>query len=55
MSKRTCDSCGKDKQLKGGKTCGSGHFICKECVWSSPGILGPSQKKRCPLCDKPLK
>ena len=26
MSRRTCDTCGKDKPLEGGKTCTKGHF-----------------------------
>lgn len=52
--KRICDSCGKEKVVEGGKTCASGHFICKECYWKTAGLLaGP--KKNCPLCKKPLR
>ena len=52
MSKRYCDSCGKEKELKGGKTCENGHFICADCVYG--GFFG-STKTTCPLCQKPLK
>jgi hypothetical protein len=51
MSERVCDSCGKKKDVAGGKTCESGHFICKGCVWSSFW----SAKTSCPLCQKPLR
>jgi len=54
MPRRTCDSCGKEKDVKGGKTCEKGHFICKDCVWKTAGFLsGP--RKTCPLCEKPLR
>jgi hypothetical protein len=32
MRQRICDSCGKKKDVKGGRTCENGHFICYECV-----------------------
>ena len=56
MPKRICDACGKEKDVKGGKVCPNGHFICKDCVWSGPlpGLLsGP--RKICPLCEKALR
>lgn len=37
MSQRTCVSCGEARDLKGGKTCDSGHFVCTQCVWKSAG------------------
>jgi rubrerythrin len=52
MSERTCDSCGKKKDLAGGKTCDNGHFICKDCVYS--GVIFISEKTSCPLCGAPL-
>ncbi len=56
MPKRKCDSCGKEKEVKGGKVCANGHFICSECVYGS-GVLqvlfGTTQKS-CPLCGKRL-
>lgn len=54
MPKRNCDTCGKEKDVKGGKTCESGHFMCKDCYWKTAGILS-SPTKRCPLCEKPLR
>ncbi len=55
MPRRICDSCGKEKDVQGGKACEKGHFICKDCVWSAPGFLGHGEIKACPLCRKPLK
>ena len=52
MPTRRCDACGKEKDLRGGKTCSNGHFICKDCVWSG-GWFSP--RKACPLCGKPLR
>src|SRR2546430_867694 len=43
MSGRTCDTCGKDKPLSGGKTCSKGHFTCKDCAHGH---------KRCKLCGQ---
>jgi transposase-like protein len=54
MQKRICDACGKERELKGGKVCDNGHFICKECLWKSAGLFG-GPRKTCPLCDKPLR
>ena len=56
MSQRTCDSCGKAKDVSGGKTCEKGHFICKDCVWKGTGggFVGGG-KTSCPLCSKPLR
>jgi len=51
-----CDSCGKEKDVKGGRTCENGHFICKDCVWAGVGFMGfGSDLKYCPLCKKPLR
>jgi len=56
MPKRICDSCGKEKDVKGGKTCENGHFICKDCVYKGVSFMGfGSVKTTCPLCGKPLK
>ncbi len=52
MPSRTCDACGKDKDVSGGKTCETGHFVCSSCVYG--GILGPTRSS-CPLCSKPLR
>jgi NMD protein affecting ribosome stability and mRNA decay len=53
MAKRICDHCGKEKDTTGGKTCETGHFVCKDCYYSTQGIFsGPM--KWCPLCEKPL-
>jgi hypothetical protein len=53
MSQRTCDACGKERDVSGGKTCAKAHFICRDCVYS--GIVIISEKAYCPLCKKPLK
>lgn len=54
MSGRTCDNCGEAKDVGGGKTCETGHFVCQDCVWKSAGFFsGPM--KYCPLCKKPLR
>lgn len=54
MSKRTCDKCGEDKELEGGRTCSTGHFICRKCVRETEGLFtGP--RTVCPLCKKPLR
>ena len=55
MPKRICDACGREKDVQGGKICENGHFICKDCVWSAPGLLGPGERKTCPLCGKHLR
>lgn len=53
--KRTCDSCGKEKDIKGGKTCEKGHFICSsENCKGRDGFLS-SERSKCPICSKPLK
>jgi hypothetical protein len=53
MAKRTCDACGKERDVSGGKTCAKAHFICRDCVYS--GIVIISEKAYCPLCKTPLK
>jgi hypothetical protein len=53
MSERICDSCGKKKDVGGGKSCEKGHFICKACVYS--GVIFISEKASCPICKKPLR
>jgi hypothetical protein len=52
MAKRTCDACGSEKDVSGGKTCERGHFICRSCL--DLGFFGGTRKK-CPLDDKPLR
>ncbi len=48
MATRQCVNCGKEKELKGGKVCENGHFVCYGC---NSGIMG---KKSCPLDGKKL-
>jgi hypothetical protein len=55
MPQRTCDSCGKEKDVTGGRTCEKGHFLCKDCVWSAPALIGHTDRTSCPLCGKPLR
>lgn len=52
MSDRICDKCGKSKDVKGGATCETGHFICKSCV--NTAFLG-GKIKNCPICRKSLR
>jgi len=52
MPKRKCDACGKEKDVRGGKVCSNGHFICAGCIYG--GFFGPT-RTTCPLCGKPLK
>lgn len=52
MSKRKCDACGKEKDVRGGKVCSNGHFICTSCIYG--GFFGPT-RTTCPLCGKSLK
>jgi len=52
--KRICDACGENKDIHDGKTCESGHFICKSCKWIS-GLIGRDIRKKCPVCDEPLR
>lgn len=33
MPTRPCDTCGKTKEVYGGKTCSKGHFTCKDCAY----------------------
>jgi len=53
MPKRKCDACGKEKDVKGGKVCENGHFICSSCV--NPGGFLVPKRRACPLCGKPLR
>ena len=46
MSRRICDTCGKDKSLEGGKTCKKGHFTCKDCAYGH---------EHCKLCGHTLR
>ncbi|MFX0207282.1 MAG: hypothetical protein ACFFDT_14945 [Candidatus Hodarchaeota archaeon] len=52
MPRRICDACGKEKDVKRGKICENGHYICANCVYG--GILDPA-KTTCSLCERPLK
>ncbi len=52
MPKRICDSCGKEKDIKGGKVCANGHFICRADI--NLGMFGPTRTK-CPIDDSKLR
>jgi hypothetical protein len=54
MAQRSCDVCGKQKDLEGGKTCENGHFVCKQCINKSAGIFS-KPLDRCPLDKSKLK
>lgn len=57
MPSRKCDSCGKEKDVSGGKVCTkNSHFICSECVHGRGlgTLFGPSLSS-CPLCHSPLR
>lgn len=53
MAERVCDVDGKKEHIEGGRTCESGHFICKKHVYS--GVIVIHEKKSCPICKKPLR
>ena len=53
MPRRICDSCGKEKDVKGGKVCANGHFMCVHCVYGG-GFFG-STRTSCPLCGELLR
>jgi len=42
MSKRKCDACGKEKDVKGGKTCENGHFYVQAAFTAD--YLGEHEK-----------
>lgn len=50
MPKRICSTCGNLKDVRGGKICETGHFICRDCIW-----VRFFELKICPLCKKPMK
>lgn len=52
--KRVCDACGKEKEIEGGKTCENGHFICSSDKWMEK-VIGRDLRKKCPICDSPLR
>lgn len=52
MAKAVCCMCGKDKDMRGGKICEKGHFVCVDHIHS--WMPGPSRKK-CPLDGTNLK
>jgi hypothetical protein len=56
MPNRTCDACGKNKDVQGGKTCPRGHFVCKDDVWAGTGggFFG-NGLKNCPICKEGLR
>ena len=57
MSKRTCHSCGHERELRGGKICEKrSHFVCSICA-NPKGHLGlfTFPKSKCPLCDGKLR
>lgn len=45
MARRVCDNCGEDKDVSGGKTCRTGHFICHSCAY---------RHEHCTLCHQAL-
>jgi len=53
--KRTCDACGKEKDVSGGKTCEKGHFICSSCKTVDGFMSACNPRTKCPVCDKPLR
>lgn len=57
MPRRVCDACGKEKEVRGGKVCANGHFVCAECIYGK-GVLQQlfgATLKSCPICGKPLR
>jgi hypothetical protein len=54
MAKRVCSSCGKEKELEGGKICEKGHFICKQCVYKGSDLIFTYEKNKCPVCKSKL-
>jgi hypothetical protein len=46
MATRVCDTCGKTKNVSGGKTCSKGHFTCKDCAYGH---------EHCKLCGHTLR
>jgi len=53
MAKRICANCGKEKEVKKGKVCPNGHFICYSCITKDIGVFSGALKN-CPLCGKKL-
>ena len=53
MPKRTCDVCGKSKEVKGGQVCEKSHFVCSQCS-NMGGLLG-GKRKQCPICKTKLR
>jgi hypothetical protein len=54
MAERVCDVCGKKKDLKQGRTCETGHFVCAGCKWIS-GFFLARERRVCPVCEKRLR
>jgi hypothetical protein len=52
---RICDVCNKDKELKNGKTCEKGHFVCAKCLWKDTGFFTGGSLKYCPYDGKTLR
>jgi hypothetical protein len=52
MLKRTCDACGEYKEVRYGKVCQKGHFICSKCINVT---LLPGHYTKCPICNTKLK
>ena len=48
---KACDVCGESGEVRGGKTCELGHFLCGTFV-SGGSLLEP--RKYCTLCYTPL-
>lgn len=54
MPKRTCDACGKEKDVSGGATCSTGHFICSSCKYIK-GFISDTKRTQCPICKQALR
>jgi hypothetical protein len=53
MVERVCAVCNRKKNVKGGKVCEKGHFVCREDVYF--GIVFVTERTVCPLDSKPLR
>jgi len=54
MSKQVCVKCSKEKEIKNGRFCEKGHFVCSSCH-SGYGFLGNDHLSKCPVCDRKLR
>lgn len=55
MPKRTCCSCGEEKDIYKGKICEKkGHFVCRDCAYDNSSIFTVREKYYCPVCNSKL-